>query len=232
MSEEEIPWPSSALFPGLPWSWRGQSRHLARTACRLLFAQPAPLSALLSAPLALPSLHAEGTQALPESLCKAWLCASGPRGSFLLPPPLSPPWPSKPAASTPMASGALLATESPRQPLPEEAESCRHPPTLFLSRARQERRMPALAEGSAFMPGWRVRGGAGRAGGTWPAAAEPLPPPCVAWGCFADAVSSPAPTCSISPCNYPAWMLASCHLMGRMSPAVFSLSRCVRGHAA
>lgn len=236
-----MPRPSSALFllPGLPWSWRGQSHRLARTACCSPSAQPAPLSAQLSAPLALPSLrmHPEGTQALAASPCRARLCVSQPRGSFLLPPGLSPPWPSKPAAGSPAAGRALLAREAPRRPLPEEAESRRHPPTLFpsraeQSRAKQERRMPALSQGGAFMPGWRAWGGAGHAGGTWPVAAEARPPPCVARGCFADAVSSPAPTRSISPCNYPARTLASCHQMGQMSPAVFSLSRCVRGHAA
>lgn len=92
--------------------------------------------------------------------------------------------------------------------------------------------MPALGQASAFMLLQRTWGGAGHAGGTWPVATKPLPPPCVARGCFADAVSSAAPTRSISPCNYPARTLASCHLMGQMSPAVFSLSRCVRGHAA
>ena len=178
------------------------------------------------------SPHTEGTQAVPESLCRASLCPSQPRASFLPPPRLSAPWPSKPAASTPAAVRALLAREAPRRPLPQEAEARRHPLTLVLSRARQEWRMPALAEGSAFMRGRRAWGGAGRAGGTWLAAAEPLPPPCMARGSFADAVSSPAPTRSISPCNYPAGTLASCHLMGQMSPAVFSLSRCVRGHAA
>ena len=138
-----MPRPSSALFllPGLPWSWRGQSHRLARTACCSPSAQPAPLSAQLSAPLALPSLrmHPEGTQALAASPCRARLCVSQPRGSFLLPPGLSPPWPSKPAAGSPAAGRALLAREAPRRPLPEEAESRRHPPTLFPSRAEQSR---------------------------------------------------------------------------------------------
>lgn len=92
--------------------------------------------------------------------------------------------------------------------------------------------MPVPSEGSAFMPHQRVGGGAGRTGGTCPALAEPLPSPCVARGCFADVVSSLAPTRSISPCNYPTQTLASCHLTGPISPTVFSLSRCERGHTA
>lgn len=123
------------------------------------------------------------------------------------PPPLSPPWLSKAAASTPAAGRALLPREAPRRPLPQQAEPHAHPPTLVLSRARQEQRMAALAEGSAFMPGQPARGGAGHAGGTWPAPAEPLPPPGLARGSFADAASSPAPTRSISPGNYPAGRL-------------------------
>ena len=69
--------------------------------------------------------------------------------------------------------------------------------------------MPVLAEGSAFMLGRQAWGGAGCAGGTCSAVAEPLPPPCVARGCFADAMSLPDPTRSISACNYHARTLAS-----------------------
>lgn len=226
--------PGSALPCSLGCPGGGGTRATpCRTARSLPYAQPAPSApcSLQPSPCHL-SLQTEGTRALAESRVRARLCVAWPPGSFLLLLWLSPAWPTKPAASTPAAAGALLARDTPRRPQLQEAETCRHPPTLFLSRARQEQWMPMHSKGSAFMPHQRAGGGAGRSGGTCPELAEPLPSPCVARGCFADAVSSPVPTHSICPCNYPTQTLASCHLTGPISPTFFSLSLCERGHTA
>lgn len=76
-----MPQPSSALFPELPRSWRGQSHRLAHTARRLPFAQPALLSALLSAPLALPSLRAQRARKASPRACAGPGCGCRSHGA-------------------------------------------------------------------------------------------------------------------------------------------------------
>ena len=146
--------------------------------------------------------------------------------SSLLPPSLRAVWPSQPAAwmatvpgsPSPASATGGRAPQAPTYPFPEQSEAGA---------------VDASAQPGQRFYAWLTRvGSSSRAGGTWLMAANSRPPPCVVRGCFADAVSSSAPTRSISSSNYPARWLDSCHLMGQIGPTGFSLSPCVRGHAA
>ena len=147
-----------------------------------------------------------------------------------LPPPLAVPQPTLATAArcqhsspghggpTPAPATGGRDPQAPTYPCPEQSEA-------RVVDAGTRRQQPFYA-------------GVASVGRSWPCwghvahGAKPLHPPRVARGCCADAVSWPAPTRSISPCNHPTRTLASCHLMPPISPTVFSLSRCVRGHAA
>lgn len=189
---------SSALFPELPQTLSSQ-RHPALPT--VPSAGPVPCS-----PLRAPIPRA--AKPCPrESLCPAWLRLARPRGSFLAAGQEAEPGLAVPGWCQHRRWGSSGARESPGQPLGQEAEPRRHPPALGLSRGRRRHWMQpwprtallwAAAEAGQELPvlGPPVRG-QGPASALRPrgsAAADS----CLSW---------PAPSCTISPCNYPAGTL-------------------------
>ena len=104
----------------------------------------------------------------------------------------------------------------PERPTPAPARGC--PATHRFCKLSQARELNASTHpGQHFYGGWCAWGGAVREGGTWTSAAKLQTPPCMPRGCFADAVASAAPTCSLSPSNYPTQTLTIPLLISKLA---------------